>query len=113
MSNFEYMKGFYITRTFIKGCLMVGVLCVTMQTKGEVLASKSETSSSISLDAKRYYALGMIETGNNDREVGSIGEISRYQIHPLVWKSYTSSRDYVNPSISSQVARLHWDYLAK
>lgn len=112
MSNFEYMKGLYIARTFLKGCMLTGVLCITMQTKAEVVESKPAAPSSITLDAKRYYALGMIETGNNDREVGAIGEISRYQIHPSVWKSYTSSRDYVNPAISRQVAKLHWDYLA-
>jgi hypothetical protein len=63
-------------------------------------------------DAKRLYALGMIETGNDDGEVGGAGEISRYQIHPTVWKVYSNSRDYRNPDVALQVARLHWSYLA-
>lgn len=27
----------------------------------------------------------MIESGNNDRAVGSVGEVSRYQIRPELW----------------------------
>jgi hypothetical protein len=64
------------------------------------------------LDTRRLYALGMIETGNDDRAVGAAGEVSRYQLSPAVWKSYSKSADYRNPDISLQVARLHWNYLA-
>jgi hypothetical protein len=64
------------------------------------------------LDAKRLYALGMIETGNNDWVVGSAGEVSRYQLMPSVWKSYSRSSNYQDPGVSLQVARQHWFYLA-
>jgi hypothetical protein len=64
------------------------------------------------LDSRRLFALGMIETGNDDREVGGLGEISRYQIHPAVWKAYSSSRDYRNPVVALHVAERHWNYLA-
>ena len=53
----------------------------------------------------------MIESGNDDRGVGSAGEVSRYQIHPAVWRNYSESRDYRNPEVSLQVARCHWNYL--
>ena len=53
----------------------------------------------------------MIETGNNDREVGGAGEISRYQIMPAIWHQYTDSRSYRNPDISLDVARQHWSGL--
>ena len=33
----------------------------------------------------RWSALSMIESGNNDSAVGSVGEISRYQIRPRLW----------------------------
>ena len=33
----------------------------------------------------RWDALSMIESGNNDSAVGSLGEISRYQIRPKLW----------------------------
>lgn len=33
----------------------------------------------------RWAALSMIESGNNDRAVGSCGEVSRYQIRPNLW----------------------------
>jgi hypothetical protein len=33
----------------------------------------------------RWDALGMIESGDNDSAVGSMGEISRYQIRPNLW----------------------------
>jgi hypothetical protein len=63
-------------------------------------------------DDKRLFALGMIETGNDDREVGGLGEISRFQILPVVWKAYSDSRDYRNPRVSVHVAEKHWAYLA-
>ena len=34
------------------------------------------------LDRRRQFALGMIETGNQDDEIGRAGEVSRYQIMP-------------------------------
>src|SRR6266566_6068255 len=60
---------------------------------------------------KLFFALGMIESGNDDRGVGRAGEVSRYQIHPSVWKLYSTSTDYRNPEVSAQVARQHWNYL--
>ncbi len=67
---------------------------------------------SSSLDEKLFFALGMIESGNDDQGIGSAGEVSRYQIHPAVWKGYSESRDYQNPEVSLQVARRHWNYLS-
>jgi hypothetical protein len=60
------------------------------------------------LNTARQYALGMIETGNNDSAVGGLGEISRYQIMPSVWKNYSSSRSYRNLDVATEVARQHW-----
>jgi hypothetical protein len=53
----------------------------------------------------------MIETGNDDREIGGAGEVSRYQIMPSVWKSYSGSRDYDDPGVSLDVAQQHWSSL--
>ena len=64
------------------------------------------------LDNQRLFALGMIETGNDDRAIGRAGEISRYQLSPSVWKNYSKSLDYQNPSVSVWVVRQHWIYLA-
>jgi hypothetical protein len=63
-------------------------------------------------DAKRLFALGMIESGNDDRGIGPGGEVSRYQIQPAVWKMYSGSRDYQVHELSRSVASLHWNYLA-
>jgi hypothetical protein len=63
-------------------------------------------------DGKRLFALGMIETGQNDEEIGGAGEISRYQLSPEVWKSYTTSQDYTDPAVALHVASQHWNYLA-
>jgi hypothetical protein len=65
----------------------------------------------IALNEKRLFALGMIESGNDDRGVGSAGEVSRYQIHPVVWKAYSNSKDYHHHEVSLHVAREHWNYL--
>jgi hypothetical protein len=69
------------------------------------------TTNATLLDEKRLFALGMIETGNDDRGVGPAGEISRYQIHPTVWKNYSGSREYRNPDVAHLVACQHWNYL--
>lgn len=63
------------------------------------------------LNARHRFALGMIETANNDDEIGGAGEVSRYQIMPSVWKHYSDSRSYQNPEISLEVAQLHWTAL--
>lgn len=60
------------------------------------------------LDAPRRLALGMIETGNNDSEIGGAGEVSRYQIMPSVWKHYDDSHRYRDPGVSLTVAQQHW-----
>jgi len=49
-------------------------------------------------------ALGMIESGNNDRAVGGAGEISRYQIKKSVWRKYSSSSRYSDKDHAWQVA---------
>src|SRR5580698_3754054 len=33
----------------------------------------------------RWAALSMIESGNDDQAVGSVGEVSRFQIRPNLW----------------------------
>ena len=63
------------------------------------------------LDERHQYALGMIETGNDDREIGGAGEISRYQIMPSVWRHYSDSLNYRNPQVSLTVAKRHWAVL--
>jgi hypothetical protein len=60
------------------------------------------------LDQKRRSALSMIETGDDDREIGGAGEVSRYQIMPSVWREYSNSQSYQNPEVSLEVARQHW-----
>lgn len=56
-------------------------------------------------------AISMIESGNNDQAIGGAGEVSRYQIMPRVWRSYTSSRAYQNTEISTLIAQKHLEYL--
>lgn len=56
-------------------------------------------------------ALSLIESGGNDAAVGDAGEVSRYQILPKVWRTYTRSADYRNPWLSREVARQHLNFL--
>ena len=58
-------------------------------------------------------ALSLIETGGNDRVVGDAGEVSRYQILPVVWKRYTKSREFQNRGVASQVAARHLGLLRR
>ena len=69
------------------------------------------TGSAGVLDRRHQFALGMIETGNDDREIGGAGEVSRYQIMPSVWRHYSGSRSYRNPQVALAVARRHWAVL--
>ena len=55
-------------------------------------------------DTARLKAISMIESGDDDRAVGSAGEISRYQIKVSVWKQYSRSRAYQNVNVSTRVA---------
>jgi hypothetical protein len=52
-------------------------------------------------------AISMIETGDRDAIVGRAGERSRYQIMPVVWRQYTTSRDYANVQVARSVAERH------
>ena len=63
------------------------------------------------LDERRQFALSMIETGGDDREIGRLGEVSRYQIMPSVWRHYSDSRSYHDPETSAEVAQRHWTAL--
>jgi len=74
-------------------------------------AVKTDLGNTGVLDARRRLALGMIETGNRDDEVGGAGEVSRYQIKPMVWKQYSQSESYQNPEVSAFVAQQHWTVL--
>lgn len=59
----------------------------------------------------RLAALSMIESGDNDSVVGEVGEVSRYQIKPWIWKLYSQSEDYRSPVIASYVAEKHLNAL--
>jgi hypothetical protein len=48
-----------------------------------VLASLGLAAPACAMD--RWEALSMLESGNNDRAIGSVGEVSRYQIRPELW----------------------------
>lgn len=48
-----------------------------------ILAACAFVSSAQAMD--RWSALSMIESGDNDHAVGSLGEISRFQIRPALW----------------------------
>ena len=52
-------------------------------------------------------AISMIETGDRDAMVGRAGERSRYQIMPVVWRQYTTSREYANVQVARSVAERH------
>lgn len=95
--------------------LSIAVFCVASNVRAEITPTNAVdvTKSAPALDEKRLFALGAIETGNNDREVGAAGEISRFQINPAVWKSYSDSRSYQDPKVAEVVARQHWASLAK
>ena len=70
---------------------------------GSVLAAQAGLS--------RLEALSMLETGDRDSAVGGVGEVSRYQMRPGVWKQYSSSQAYHDPAVARQVAGQHLQFL--
>lgn len=48
-----------------------------------IAAACALVSSAHAMD--RWSALSMLESGNDDQAVGSLGEVSRYQIRPYLW----------------------------
>ena len=59
----------------------------------------------------RLEALSMLETGDRDSAVGGVGEVSRFQMLPSVWKKYSSSQAYHDPVVARQVAGQHLEFL--
>ena len=55
----------------------------------------------------RLAALGMLESGDDDTAVGAVGEVSRYQIKPWIWRQYSTCEEYQNRELSTQVAGQH------
>lgn len=116
MFTLIYKRPMALAQLVITGWLATASLCCPTNagaiTSGTNVAPLQHLEDTCTLDARRLYALGMIETGNDDRAIGAAGEVSRYQLSPPVWKSYSKSVDYQNPEVALQVARLHWIYLA-
>ena len=55
----------------------------------------------------RWSALSQIESGNNDKAVGRLGEISRFQILPNVWTALApENADWENPIDALAVAKV-------
>jgi hypothetical protein len=54
----------------------------------------------------RWSALSQIESGDNDKAVGRLGEISRYQILPDVWSTFAPEKaNWENPKDALAVAK--------
>jgi hypothetical protein len=90
---------------------MVGHRAETIRSPKVEPVGAPTTRSTAELNTRQRFALGMIETANNDAEIGGAGEVSRYQIMPSVWKHYSHSQSYRNPDISVEVAQQHWSVL--
>lgn len=116
MTKLYYRRTFAPTLALSFWGLIVVAVCYPAKSQANAIglppSSARRADAFPGLDSKRVYALGMVETGNNDRAIGLAGEISRYQLAPPVWKSYSRSMDYRNPDVALQVARQHWSYLA-
>ncbi len=55
---------------------------------------------------ERWAALSQLESGDNDRVVGTAGEVSRFQIKREVWKRYAQAKaSWRNPADSLAVAQ--------
>lgn len=60
----------------------------------------------------RWAALSMIESGNDDSAIGSLGEVSRYQIRPYLWPGGNphnagAALDVAQKIMKPRIARFH------
>ena len=101
------MPGVYNSSAMVSGPAVLPP-SAPASTSGTMAAAPPVPASIALLDRRRQFALGMIETGNRDGEIGQAGEVSRYQIMPSVWKHYSDSSGYRDPEVSLAVARQHW-----
>jgi len=97
-----------------------GWKCVCERARGTASADLAGMSSKVSLvvlaslcmcfasrGMDRWSALSQIESGDDDKAVGRLGEISRYQILPDVWNSYApETANWENPKDALKVAKV-------
>lgn len=51
----------------------------------------------------RWSALSMIESGNDDQAIGTLGEVSRYQIRPFLWPGGDPVNAYVALTVAQKI----------
>lgn len=58
-------------------------------------------------------AIAEVETGNNPRKVGRLGERGQYQFRQMTWRQHTKQpfRDAHNPAVAHAVAARHYDWI--
>jgi len=58
-------------------------------------------------------AIAEVETGNNPRKVGRLGERGQYQFRLATWRQHTSRpfREAHSPSVAYTVAARHYDWI--
>jgi hypothetical protein len=58
-------------------------------------------------------AIAEVETGNNPRKVGRLGERGQYQFRQGTWRQHSRQpfRDAHNPSVAHDVASRHYDWI--
>lgn len=95
-------------------CVMALALALTGMAAGNASPATTKSAATAAFDpgTNRLFALGMIETGNRDSAVGASGEVSRYQVSPLVWRACSGRSDFDDPALAALVARRHWEFLA-
>src|SRR5580692_8997882 len=51
----------------------------------------------------RWSALSMLESGNDDQAIGSLGEVSRYQIRPYLWPGGNPVNAHVALNVAQKI----------
>ena len=87
-----------ITRTKI---VIICIVSIAMSGHCDRLSTLMQEQDSL------LWAISQVESGGNDHAVGRSGEVSRYQIKKMVWRKYSRTRNYSNPSESRRVAIEH------
>jgi hypothetical protein len=61
----------------------------------------------------RWAALSMLESGNNDHAVGASGELSRFQISPVLWPGGDPQNSHDSLAAAQQIMKLRLEEFQK
>jgi hypothetical protein len=111
-ASFDRRASFPFKRSIARWARAAALTCALVLTANIVQAAGSVDSARSGRDAF-LRAIAEVETGNNPRKVGRLGERGQYQFRQATWGQHTKHpfRDAHNPAVAHAVASRHYDWI--